>query len=170
MWLVKQKVLKISRHMTNPTKWHAPSEDSDQPGHLLSAWRNLGTIISHLAHGKDSDQTGKMPRLIWVFTGAQVILLVLSCCGSNALSCPVAVQGHSCCPQHHWAEQSKSYKMKSTQQDYHPARPCTLIRVLAVCMKELWVLTYPQSTSARLCCRCSGRSETSLGTHHVMYR
>ena len=49
-----------------------PSEDSDQPGHppslislLLSAWRNLG-----------------MPRLIWVFAGRTLILLVLSCHGS----------------------------------------------------------------------------------------
>ena len=44
----------------------APSEDSDQPG-----------------HSKDSDQTGRMPRLIRVFAGRTlVILLVLSCCSS----------------------------------------------------------------------------------------
>ena len=35
-------------------------------------------------HGdsKDSDQTGRMPRLIRVFAGCTAILLVLSCCGS----------------------------------------------------------------------------------------
>ena len=32
---------------------------------------------------KDSDQTGQVPRLIGVFLGTQVILLVLSCCSSN---------------------------------------------------------------------------------------
>ena len=31
---------------------------------------------------EDSDQTGRMPRLIWVFTGCTVTLLVLSCRGS----------------------------------------------------------------------------------------
>ena len=48
----------------------------------LSAWRNLGPLATHWAHSKDADQTGRMPRLIWVFAGRTVILLVLSCCGS----------------------------------------------------------------------------------------
>ena len=34
------------------------------------------------ADSEDSDQTGRMPRLIWVFAGRTVILLVLSCRGS----------------------------------------------------------------------------------------
>ena len=32
---------------------------------------------------EDSDQPGRMPRLIWVFVGHTLILLVLSCCGSS---------------------------------------------------------------------------------------
>ena len=35
------------------------------------------------ADGEDSDQTGRMHRLIWVFAGRTFILLVLSCRGSN---------------------------------------------------------------------------------------
>ena len=35
------------------------------------------------ADSKDSDQTGRMPRLIWVFAGRTAILLVLSWGGSN---------------------------------------------------------------------------------------
>ena len=35
----------------------------------LSAWRNLGSLASHWAHIEDSDQTGRMRRLIWVFAG-----------------------------------------------------------------------------------------------------
>ena len=35
----------------------------------LSAWRMLGPLATHWAHNKDSDQTGRMPRLIWVFAG-----------------------------------------------------------------------------------------------------
>ena len=49
----------------------------------LSAWRNLGPLVTHWAHSEDSDQTGLMPRLIWVFAGRTLILLVLSCRGSN---------------------------------------------------------------------------------------
>ena len=33
------------------------------------AWRKLGSLVTHWAHSEDSDQTGRMPRLIWVFTG-----------------------------------------------------------------------------------------------------
>ena len=44
----------------------------------LSAWRKLGSLATHWAHSEDSDQTGRMPRLIWVFAGRRVILLVLS--------------------------------------------------------------------------------------------
>ena len=35
----------------------------------LSAWRKLGPLATHWAHSEDSDQTGWMPRLIWVFAG-----------------------------------------------------------------------------------------------------
>ena len=49
----------------------------------LSTWRKLWSLATHWAHNKDSDQTGRMPRLIWVFAGRTVILLVLSWGGSN---------------------------------------------------------------------------------------
>ena len=49
-----------------------PSEDSDQPGHPpLSAWRKLWSLSTHWAHSEDSDQTGRMLRLIclhWAHT------------------------------------------------------------------------------------------------------
>ena len=48
----------------------------------LSAWRNLGSLATHWAHSKDSDKTGRMPRVIWVFAGRTLTLLVLSCRGS----------------------------------------------------------------------------------------
>ena len=53
---------------------------SDQS--LLSAWRKLGSLATYWAHSEDADQTGRMPRLIWVFAGRTVILLVLSWDGS----------------------------------------------------------------------------------------
>ena len=48
----------------------------------LSAWRKLGSLTTHWARSEDSDQTGRMPRLISVFAGLTVILLVLSRGGS----------------------------------------------------------------------------------------
>ena len=43
------------------------STQSDQSS--LSAWRKLGSLATYWAHSEDSDQTGRMPRLIWVFAG-----------------------------------------------------------------------------------------------------
>ena len=35
----------------------------------LSAWRKLGSLATYWAHSEDSDQTGWMLRLIWIFAG-----------------------------------------------------------------------------------------------------
>ena len=67
----------------------APSEDSDQPGHppslsessLCAQCIAKDPIFLH-ADSEDSDQTGWMSRLIRVFAGRWLILMVLSCRGS----------------------------------------------------------------------------------------
>ena len=79
--------------MTKPTKWPVrPAKTqislSIRPvwsESSLSAWRKLGSLTTHWAHSKDFDQTGRMPRLIWVFARRTVILLVLSGGGSCLL-------------------------------------------------------------------------------------
>ena len=48
----------------------------------LSAWRKLGPLATHWAHSENSDQTVRKPRLIWVFAGRTLTLLVLSRGGS----------------------------------------------------------------------------------------
>ena len=66
-----------------------PSEDSDQPGHqssLCAQWVAKDPSFLH-ADSKDSDQTGRMPRLIRVFAGRTLISLVLSCCSSYVSAC-----------------------------------------------------------------------------------
>ena len=63
----------MSRDMTKPTKW-------------LSTQRRLRSAWAHSEdsdQAQDADQTGWMPRLIWVFAGRTLILLVLSCHGST---------------------------------------------------------------------------------------
>ena len=80
----------MSHLMTKPTKWHVrPAKTQISLGicpvwseSWLSAWRKLGPLATHWAHSEDSDQTGRMPRLIWVFAGHILTLLVLSCRGS----------------------------------------------------------------------------------------
>ena len=62
----------------------------------LSAWRKLGLLATHRTHSKDSDQTGWMPRLIWVFAGRTATLLVLSLSGSF---------------MHYWGEWKNHYKV-----------------------------------------------------------
>ena len=53
----------------------------------LSVWRKLGSLATDWVYSEDSDQTGRMRRLIWVFAWHTLILLVLSCRGSGLGSC-----------------------------------------------------------------------------------
>ena len=83
----------MSHDMTKPTMWLRPAKTQISLGirpvwseSSLSAWRNVGSLATHWVHSEDSDQTGQMPRLIWVFAGRTLILLVLSWCGSNESS------------------------------------------------------------------------------------
>ena len=48
---------------------------------LCAQWVTTDPSFLHTDSG-DSDQTGRMPRLSWVFPGRTAILLVLSCRGS----------------------------------------------------------------------------------------
>ena len=67
----------ISRITTKPTKWiMRPAKTQLSLGNRpvwsepsLSAWWKLGPLTTHWAHSEDSDQTGRMPRLMWVFAG-----------------------------------------------------------------------------------------------------
>ena len=67
----------LSLRMTKPTKWHLrPAKTQISLGirpvwseFSLSAWRKLGSLATHWMHNEDSDQTGRMPNLIWVIAG-----------------------------------------------------------------------------------------------------
>ena len=62
-WQNKRNVMCTQRRLRSA--W--ASAQSDQSS--LSTWRNLGSLATHWAHSEDSDQTGWMPMLIWVFAG-----------------------------------------------------------------------------------------------------
>ena len=63
------------------TQINLASTQSDQSS-LCAQWVAKDPTFLH-ADSKDSDQTGQMPRLIWVFAEHTVILLVLSWGGST---------------------------------------------------------------------------------------
>ena len=76
----------MSRSMTKPTKWRAPSEDSDQPVHLLSLIRSFAVrMMKHWALNSLLSaqwtliRLGRCPGWSESSLGAQVIVLVLSC-------------------------------------------------------------------------------------------
>ena len=80
----------MSRLVTKPTKLHVrPAKTQISLGirpvlsesSLCAQWVAKDPWFLH-ADGEDSDLTGRMPRLIWVFAGHTVILLVLSRGGS----------------------------------------------------------------------------------------
>ena len=74
----QQKVMRDMRHlMTKPTKWHVcPAKTQINLGirpvwsesSLCAQWVAKDPSFLH-ADSEDSDQTGRMPRLIWVFAG-----------------------------------------------------------------------------------------------------
>ena len=80
----------MSHLVTKPTKWHVrPAKTQISLGirpvwsesSLCAQWVAKDPSFLH-ADSEDTDQTGRMPRLIWVFAGRTTILLVLSRGGS----------------------------------------------------------------------------------------
>ena len=67
----------LSQRMTKPTKRHVrPAKTQISLGFRpvwsessLSAWQKLRSSATHWVHSEDSDQTRRMPSLIWVFAG-----------------------------------------------------------------------------------------------------
>ena len=98
------------------------------------------------ADSEYSDQTGRMPRLIWVFAGRTVTLLVLLCRGSFTI---VIVVSRQCKfePPHDKTNKMACAPSKDSDQPGHLLSP---IRVFAIRMKKAWVLSYPLSAQRRL--------------------
>ena len=74
--------------MTKLTKWHVREKTQISLGirpvwseSSLSAWRKLGSLVTHEAHSEDSDQSSWSESSL----GAQSILLILTCCGSKSM-------------------------------------------------------------------------------------
>ena len=134
----------------------------------LSAWRKLGSLATHWAHSIDSDQTGWMPGLIWVFAGRTATLLVLSCRGSfglllrshtyitNKFTSPVLVMHKTrivassyTCIFEPWHDKTNKMAVRLAKTQIRLGiRP--VWSVFTVRMKKFWVLSYPLNAQRRL--------------------
>ena len=84
----------MSHLMTKPTKWHVRTTKTQISLGIRPVWSEYSLCAQWVAKdprflhadSEDSDQTGRMPRLSWVFAGCTVILLVLSWGGSCKIS------------------------------------------------------------------------------------
>ena len=80
----------MSRLMTKPTKWSVRPAKTQISLGIHPVWSVSSPCAQWVAKdplhadSEDSDQTGLMIRLIWVFAGRTIILLGLSWGGSNA--------------------------------------------------------------------------------------
>ena len=91
-------LLYLSRLTTKPTKWHVrPAKTQINLGirpfwseSSLSTWVNLRSLAIIRAHSEASDQTGRMPRLIWVFAGRKDYFV-----GFVMRRCVLCVEGKS---------------------------------------------------------------------------
>ena len=156
----------------------APSEDLDPPSQIrvfaVRLWVAKDTMFLH-AGSEGSDQTGRMPRLIWIFsgrTGHFVVLVVLWLkwhqqtverrIPAYALSSLNANE-----PPHYKTNKMACAPIENSDQ---PGHPHSLHRVFAVGMKKAWVLSYPLSAQRRLnrLGGCLGWSKSSLGAHATL--
>ena len=83
----------MSRLMTKPTKWYMRQAKTQISLGICTVWWEFSLCVQWVAKGpmflhassNDSDQTGRMPRLIWVFAGRKghfvgfVMRQLLSC-------------------------------------------------------------------------------------------
>ena len=74
---IKSKTNKLSQRMTKPTKWHVRPAKTQISLGIRPVWSESLLCAQWIAKdpsflsadSEESDQTGRMPRLIWVFAG-----------------------------------------------------------------------------------------------------
>ena len=89
-WSILNLYWHMSHDMTKPTKWVCAQRRLQVSLGIRPVWSASSLCAQRVAKdpsflhadSEDSDQIGRMPRLIWVFARRTAILLVLSCRGS----------------------------------------------------------------------------------------
>ena len=113
LWCIKwiTAFLRWAATWQNQQNECVPIEDSDHPPRLTRVFVVRSMVAKDpsflYADSEDSDQTGRIPRLIWDFVGRILILLVLSCRGSYHLHSPtVTILGCLLLALHRWVSQT----------------------------------------------------------------
>ena len=111
--------------MTKPTQWHVrPAKTQISLGirpvwseSSLSAWRKLASLATDWAHSEDSDQTGRMHRLIRVFS--RHTYHTCHCVGFVVwwLICNICVEIHNMNLQRKWG--GRPLAIKAEQKCVH---------------------------------------------------
>ena len=164
----------MSHIMSKPTKWHVLLAKTQISLGIRPVWSESSRCAQWVVKdptffhvdSKDSDQTGRMPRLIWIFAGCTchfvgfdmrrlisksffgITILKVRCsgpkhCSSISMWCFLIVTGAAT-----WQNQQSD--CAPSEDSDQPGHPPSLIRVFAVRMKKPWVLSYPFSAQGRL--------------------
>ena len=131
-----------------PTKWNVrPAKTQISLGicpvwseFSLSPWRKLGSLATQWAHSEDSDQTGRMPRLIWVFAGGTVILLRLAWGGSIFVT---VVQGLHCLQRNNNGMQGSNGLMDAENIS-------NMVQLIILAIQPKTLFSYPAYDRVRL--------------------
>ena len=133
----------------------------------LSAWRKLGTLATHWARSEDSDQTGRIPRLIWVFAG-RTCHFGWFCHESAQIRTECQFWYNTYNIMSRSTSKPTKWRAPSEDSDQHGLPPSP-IRVFAVRMRKHWVLSYPQSAKRGLWSSwADARADLSLRWVHVI--
>ena len=134
----------LSCLMTEPTKWLLPAKTQICLGicpvwseSSLSTWRKLRSLATLVAHSRDADQTGWMPRLIWVFAGRS-ILSVLSWGGSFGKHFPEILQ---CFNHNKMVAHCMKYSIVQYEPPHDKTNKMTLRPVetqIRLCIRPVW--------------------------------
>ena len=88
----------MSRHTTKPTKWYVPSAKTQISLGIRPFWSESSLCTQWVAKdpsffhvdSEESGQTGRMPRLIWVFAGRTCHFVGFVMRGAQFISTPYA--------------------------------------------------------------------------------
>ena len=114
----------LSHSTTKPTKWPVRPAKTQISLGIRPVWSESSLCHQRVAKdwrflpadSEDSGESGRMPRLIWVFAGRNVILLVLSCVGSF-VTCSSRFSFSSNHHQNYWSLLYK--KICKTPSDFY---------------------------------------------------
>ena len=172
---------------TKPTRWHRRPAKTRLSLCIHPVWSESSLCAEWVAKDRrcfhtdneDSDQTGWMTRLTWVLAGRTCHFVGFVMRGLIYLwllrRVALVMDQHLGMSQYKWSalRQNSQNDCAPSEDSDPPGHPSSLIRVFAVRMKKVWVLSYlPIERTAKTLIRLGGCpcwSESSLGAHSLCW-